>query len=179
MRCIFTNTTIGIGCHQQNHWNGMLFYWYQSYYWYQWRPFLSPLTPMESICDVARTPLKKWKLNSNWPTAGKVFGSIVSGRLWGGVLRDEAKNDCVADQLQAPVVLAFRTQFSLVMCFSEKLIQISVFPIKEIVRSLMDAAFVGQISYLYPIVVQNRGLIVTPSCFSALFKSQLRMYLTR
>ena len=29
----------------------MLFYWYQSYHWYQWRPFLSPLTPMESICE--------------------------------------------------------------------------------------------------------------------------------
>ena len=28
----------------------MLFHWYQSYHWYQWRPFLSPLTPMESIC---------------------------------------------------------------------------------------------------------------------------------
>ena len=22
--------------HQQNHWNGILFYWYQSYHWYQW-----------------------------------------------------------------------------------------------------------------------------------------------
>ena len=29
----------------------MLFYCYQSYHWYQWRPFLSPLTPMESICE--------------------------------------------------------------------------------------------------------------------------------
>ena len=29
----------------------MLFYWYQSYHWYQWRPFLSPLIPMESICE--------------------------------------------------------------------------------------------------------------------------------
>ena len=40
----------------------------------------------------------------------------------------------------------------------------SLFPIKEILRSLMDAAFLGQQSYLYPIVVQNRGVnIVTPS----------------
>ena len=22
--------------HQQNHWNDLLFYWYQSYHWYQW-----------------------------------------------------------------------------------------------------------------------------------------------
>ena len=29
----------------------MLFHWYLSYHWYQWRPFLSPLTPMESICE--------------------------------------------------------------------------------------------------------------------------------
>ena len=29
----------------------MLFYCYQSYHWYQWRPFLSSLTPMESICE--------------------------------------------------------------------------------------------------------------------------------
>ena len=37
--------------HQENHWNRVLFYWYQSHHWYQWRPFLSPLTPMESICE--------------------------------------------------------------------------------------------------------------------------------
>ena len=38
----------------------------------------------------------------------------------------------------------------------------------------MDTAFLGQPSYLYPIVVQIRGgggLIVSPFCFSALFKS--------
>ena len=22
--------------HQQNHWNDIIFYWYQSYHWYQW-----------------------------------------------------------------------------------------------------------------------------------------------
>ena len=37
--------------HQQNHWNRVLFHWYQSYHWYQWRPFLSPLRPVESICE--------------------------------------------------------------------------------------------------------------------------------
>ena len=36
---------------QKNHWNDIIFYWYQSYHWYQWTPFLSPLTPMESICE--------------------------------------------------------------------------------------------------------------------------------
>ena len=39
--------------------------------------------------NAARTPLKKWELNSNWLTAGKVFGSIISSRLWGGALRDD------------------------------------------------------------------------------------------
>ena len=34
MRCIFTNRTIST-----------------IVYWYQWTPFLSPLTPMESICE--------------------------------------------------------------------------------------------------------------------------------
>ena len=29
----------------------MLFHWYLSYHWYQWRPFFSPLTPIESICE--------------------------------------------------------------------------------------------------------------------------------
>ena len=36
---------------QQNHWNRMLFNWYQSYHWYEWRRFLLPLTPIESICE--------------------------------------------------------------------------------------------------------------------------------
>ena len=36
---------------QQNHWNEIIFYWYQSYHWYQWTHFLSPLTSMESICE--------------------------------------------------------------------------------------------------------------------------------
>ena len=45
--------------HEQNHWNRVLFYWYQSYHWYQWRLFLSPLTPMESICEYWTTLKKK------------------------------------------------------------------------------------------------------------------------
>ena len=62
MKCIFTNRTIGMTSfsvgtnhtngsqvawennlsplnemhiHQQNHWNDIIFYWYQSYRWYQ------------------------------------------------------------------------------------------------------------------------------------------------
>ena len=43
----------------------MLFYWYQLYHWYQWRPFLSPLTPMESICEY-------------WTTLRKFFRSCAA-----------------------------------------------------------------------------------------------------
>ena len=42
----------------------MLFYWYQSYHWYQWRPFLSPLTPMESICEYWTTLNRKTRYPS-------------------------------------------------------------------------------------------------------------------
>ena len=45
----------------------------------------------------AQTPSRKWELNSNWLTAGKECGSIPSSRLWGGALRDDTKNGCVAD----------------------------------------------------------------------------------
>ena len=34
-----------------------LFTIYQSYLWYQWRPFLSPLTPVASICEYWTTLL--------------------------------------------------------------------------------------------------------------------------
>ena len=27
--------------HQQNHWNDILFYWYQAYHWYQWTIILT------------------------------------------------------------------------------------------------------------------------------------------
>ena len=49
--------------------------------------------------NVARTPSIKWELNSNWLTAGKECGSILSSRLWGGALRDDTKNGCAADYL--------------------------------------------------------------------------------
>ena len=44
---------------------------------------------------MARKPSRKWELNSYWLTAGKECGSILSSRLWGGVLRDDTKNGCV------------------------------------------------------------------------------------
>ena len=61
--------------------------------------------PIKQSCDwrshrtanVARTPSRKWELNSNWLTAGKECGSILSSRLWEGALRDDTKNGCVAD----------------------------------------------------------------------------------
>ena len=46
--------------------------------------------------NLARTPSRKWELNSNWPNAGKECGSILSSHLWGGTLRDDTKNGCVA-----------------------------------------------------------------------------------
>ena len=45
---------------------------------------------------VARTPSRKWELNSNWLAAGKEFGSILSSRLFGGALRDDTEKGCVA-----------------------------------------------------------------------------------
>ena len=55
-------------------------------------------TPMSHrTANVARTPSRKWELNSNWLTARKECGSILSSRLWGGALRDDTKNGCVAD----------------------------------------------------------------------------------
>ena len=43
------------------------------------------------------TPSRKSELNSNWLTTGKECGSILSSHLWGGALRDDTKNGCVAD----------------------------------------------------------------------------------
>ena len=49
---------------------------------------------------LARTLSRKWELNSNWLTAGKECGSVFSSRLWGGALRDDTKNGCVADYVK-------------------------------------------------------------------------------
>ena len=43
-------------------------------------------------------------VNYNWLTAGKESGSILSSRLWGGALRDDTKNGCVADYLTRGLV---------------------------------------------------------------------------
>ena len=49
--------------------------------------------------NVARTPSIKWELNSNWLTAGKECGSILSSRLLGGAFGDDTENGRVADYL--------------------------------------------------------------------------------
>ena len=33
---------------------------------------------------------------------GKECGSVISSRLWGGALRDDAKNGCVAEDTTKP-----------------------------------------------------------------------------
>ena len=61
----------------------MLFYWYQSYHWYQWRPFLSPLTPMESICEYWTTLQKFCQTSTevcNYPW--KLFVSFLRQNLF-------------------------------------------------------------------------------------------------
>ena len=47
--------------------------------------------------NLARAPSRKWELTSNWLTAGKECGWILNRCLWGGALRDDTKNGCVAD----------------------------------------------------------------------------------
>ena len=47
--------------------------------------------------NVAQTPSRKWELNSNWLIAGKECGSVFSSCQWGGALRHDTKNGCVAD----------------------------------------------------------------------------------
>ena len=49
---------------------------------------------------MARTPSRKWELNSNWLTAGKECGSILSSRLGRGeFLRDDSKTAVRQDAL--------------------------------------------------------------------------------
>ena len=63
----------------------------------------------------------------------------------------------------------------------KKLLRISLFPTKEVVRSLMDTVYISARSTILsyaPIVVQKRGSIVTPICLSALFKRYTRMHFT-
>ena len=46
---------------------------------------------------MARTLSRKWELNYNWLITGKECSSVFSSRWWGGALRDDTKNGCVAD----------------------------------------------------------------------------------
>ena len=52
--------------HQQNHWNDILFYWYQSYHWYQWT---IRLTNRIRLC--MRTTLGGLKRQGKKGTVGK------------------------------------------------------------------------------------------------------------
>ena len=48
---------------------------------------------------MARTPSRKWKLNSNWLTVGKECGFTLSSRVWGGAERDYTNNGCKCSRL--------------------------------------------------------------------------------
>ena len=67
---------------------------------------------------LVRTPSRKWELNSNWLTARKECGSILSSHLWGGALRDDTKNGCVADYRGRGWIQDYCTCFHLPSCKS-------------------------------------------------------------
>ena len=48
---------------QQNHWNDILFYWYQSYHWYQWTIGLT-----NRICLCILDMCVYWWINTGWNT---------------------------------------------------------------------------------------------------------------
>ena len=48
---------------------------------------------------MARTPSRKWKLNSNWLTVGKECGFTLSSHVWGGAERDYTNNGCKCSRL--------------------------------------------------------------------------------
>ena len=58
--------------HQQNHWNDILFYWYQSYHWYQWTIGLTNRIRLRilDICETSRQYLTSNSLRvtkkKNW-----------------------------------------------------------------------------------------------------------------
>ena len=51
--------------HQQNHWNRVLFYWYQSYHWYQWTISLTNRIRLciLDMCGGGRGEFKRNKFN--------------------------------------------------------------------------------------------------------------------
>ena len=61
-----------------------------------------PTDPGESLVGLSNLFLFKFLLR-NWflcyttNTKGKECGLVLSSRLWGGALRDDTKNGCVAD----------------------------------------------------------------------------------
>ena len=48
--------------HQQNHWNRVLFYWYESYHWYQWTISLTNRIRLciLDMCGITATTAKGW-----------------------------------------------------------------------------------------------------------------------
>ena len=42
-----------------------------------------------------------WFVRYTTNTKGKECGSVLTSRLWGGALRDDTKNGCVADQISS------------------------------------------------------------------------------
>ena len=55
--------------------------------------------------NVAWIPSRKWELHSYWLTAREEYGLILSSHLWGGVLRDNTKNGCVADWTTSWIIM--------------------------------------------------------------------------
>ena len=49
--------------HQQNHWNDILFYWYQSYHWYQWTIGIDESYPF--VC-----------IGHDWTDSANTFGML-------------------------------------------------------------------------------------------------------
>ena len=66
--------------------------------------------------NVVRTP-RKWTLKPEWMICGNGCGSI-SNRLWGGALRDDAKNGCEADYTKPRCSRSFQFSFEKVFLFS-------------------------------------------------------------
>ena len=79
----------------------MLFYWYQSYHWYQRKPFLSPLTPMDGLTYL-------WVLNNPRPFIFCLF--FICVRSHGKVSRLQWKSTLKQSSLTVRVYSYWRYQ---------------------------------------------------------------------
>ena len=66
--------------HQQNHWNDIIFYWYQSYHWYQWTIGIA-LYPARSHGKIIKVPLMRCIFTNR--TIGMTSFSIGTNRTIG------------------------------------------------------------------------------------------------